>query len=172
MRLRGFSHALGRIPIDLLRARRLFLAAGSHLTGACERERERREGWHWFQGRPGSLKSGRQPRRWSLIPGPALGPGKGMQKSFPDIIIRPHLSPQTSWGLRKLFSFTLLNAEARYRANWPGKQNNALPQIHHLHTLATCVTMGKLPHLAEPHQGKQETWYIAGVPWCFNELKY
>ena len=42
MRLRGFSHALGRIPIDLLRARRLFLAAGGHLTGACEREREER----------------------------------------------------------------------------------------------------------------------------------
>ncbi|XP_045393999.1 WD repeat-containing protein 13 isoform X2 [Lemur catta] len=80
VRLRD-SHALERIPIDSLCARQFFLVGGGHLAWSPRKGGDRRNGRQWSQCRPGGLKSWRQPRRWSPIPGYALGPEKGRRRA-------------------------------------------------------------------------------------------
>lgn len=81
MRLRD-SHALGRMSIDSLWARQLFLIAGGHLAWSLRKGGETEgTGDSGLRAAPGGLKNRRQPRRWFPIPGYALGPEKGRRRA-------------------------------------------------------------------------------------------
>lgn len=67
MRLRG-SHALGKVPIDLLCAPQRFLAAGSHLAWSLRQGREKE------LVTPGSGQP-REPQEPGAAPEVVLGPG-------------------------------------------------------------------------------------------------
>lgn len=75
MRLRG-SHALGKVPIDLLCAPQLFLAAGSHLA------------WSLRQGREKELVT------------PGSGPPRGPREpgAGPEVVLGPGLCSRVTKG--------------------------------------------------------------------------